>query len=197
MTVHAVILAGGRGDRLGHVLKAQLRFGGTTMLERTTSILRQAGSPLLIASGPGPAPAWPQGHCLRDAEQSHMGPMAGIAAAVAHLRPFAGADDILVSAAVDTPFLPADYCTRLVAALAGADAAFATWGNDVYPTNAAWRLSALVTVLEQARPASPRQALGQLRAVPVEWSDRQNPFANLNTPGDLVALARRTVARGE
>ncbi|UYO00055.1 MAG: molybdenum cofactor guanylyltransferase [Devosia sp.] len=197
MTIHALILAGGRGERLGQVRKALLRFGGMTLLERTASIMRQAGSPLLVASGPGPAPAWPQGMCLPDAEHFHLGPMAGIAAAAAHLRPTAGADDILVSVAVDTPFLPTDFCPRLVAALEQADAAFAAWGDDFYPTNAAWRIPALVALLEQAKPDSPRQALRQLGAIPVTWTEPANPFANLNTPADLVALARRAGARPE
>ena len=37
--IAAVILAGGRGERLGGVIKANLTIGGTRLLERVTAVL--------------------------------------------------------------------------------------------------------------------------------------------------------------
>jgi Molybdopterin-guanine dinucleotide biosynthesis protein A len=192
MIVHALILAGGRGSRLGDVRKAGLRIGGRTLLARVAE--RMSGMPLLISTGPRPEATLAEGIALADQASAHNGPMAGIEAALRHLRDSAHEDDLLLTVAVDTPFLPADYRARMIAALdAGAPAAYAAWGSDIYPTNAIYRLSALHALAPANLPDSPKRLLQNLGAVPVDWSAacEDNPFANLNILADLVTLGRR------
>ena len=46
----AVILAGGRGERLGGVIKSELRIGGVRLLERVAGQLADC-DPILVAHG--------------------------------------------------------------------------------------------------------------------------------------------------
>lgn len=190
MTIHALILAGGHGSRLGLVRKADIRLGGRTLLERAKDHLRNVPKPALVSVG-GSSDG------LRDLDLSIGGPLAGVVAAANYLRDEDPAG-LLITVAVDTPFLPEDFVRRLVAALdGGASAAQAGWRGNFYPTNALWRLSALSDLAHLAQagslPKSLKTLLARASAVSVDWADthERDPFANLNTPDDLVELARR------
>lgn len=50
MLIFGVILAGGRSSRMGED-KAGLQLGGTSLLERTTALLKDAGANLVLVSG--------------------------------------------------------------------------------------------------------------------------------------------------
>jgi len=198
VNVYAAVLSGGAGSRLGQVRKGEIRLDGQTLLRRVVRRLPIEQANLLISTGPGPAASSAAGTALPDLDGPLGGPLAGIVAAVAYLRERAPADAILLSVAVDTPFIPDDFVPRLVAPLtSGAAAAQAFWRGNAYPTNAAWSLSALRDLPERISSNktinSPKALLAQLEAAKVDWGDSHsdNPFANLNTPADLVALARR------
>lgn len=198
MTLYALILAGGRGSRLGTVRKGEIRIGGTRLLDRVTAKLAEAN--LLVSTGPDDYIGTTRGVRIADEGADFAGPMAGIRAAVSYLRPQAQPEDLLVTVAVDTPFLPVDFTPRLIAALdAGANAAFASWGEGFYPTNAIYRISALFAHLAEHNPDSPKRLLQGLGALAVDWNALapQNPFANLNTLVDLIALGRRAMAEGK
>jgi len=196
--VHGLILAGGQGSRLGGVRKAELRLGGVPLIARVAARLGAGlARPLLIATGPA-ATAYAQGVGIADDPAGPAGPLAGLLAGLRHLADMARNEDVLVTVAVDTPFLPVDYVARLTAALAaGAPAAFAQWGPSPYPTNAAWRIGMLRRLAKAVQRADtapgPRRLLEEAGAAAVDWSDSaaRDPFANLNTLADLVALSRR------
>ncbi|WIY54099.1 molybdenum cofactor guanylyltransferase [Devosia sp. YIM 151766] len=197
MTVQALILAGGRGSRLGDVRKGELRIGGRTLLERVTE--RLGDLPAIVSTGPGPTGIGAD-NTIADGTLSFGGPMAGIAAALRHLHGAAEPGDLLLTMAVDTPFLPRDFAARMIAALdGGAQAAYAAWGQQIYPTNAIYRLSGLYPLLSGTMPDSPKRLLQSLGAGPVDWTSRAaaDPFVNLNTLADLIALGRRARAGDE
>lgn len=201
MALYGLILSGGRGNRLGDVRKGALRMGGLSLLDRTARHFRASGAALLVSVGQGGQEVIDDAIVLPDLDLPVGGPMAGLLAAAYHLQD-ASTDDVLVSAAVDSPFLPEDYVERLRAALeTGGVAAQAGWRGNFYPTNAAWRLSALAALPQQARDGalskSPRALLAAVGAAEVDWAVTHDtdPFQNLNTLGDLLALARR--ARSE
>ena len=194
---HAVIIAGGRGERLGGVRKADLRLRRVRLVDRVAGALGAVEAPLLIASGGlqlGRLPA--RAIAVADLEGPVGGPLAGLAAAIDWLESAGVVDGLLVSAAVDTPFLPTDYVSALQAGLAGAPAAFAAWGAQHYPPNAIWRIEALAGLPGQVRrgegPKSLKALQQQLGARPVVWpeADGSNPFANINTLDELIALGR-------
>ncbi|MFD2649808.1 molybdenum cofactor guanylyltransferase [Devosia albogilva] len=194
--LHVLILAGGAGARLGGVRKSDLRVGGRPLLRRVVDALGPLENPLLVSTGPGTPPPDLPPHAIPvpDHDQEHAGPIAGLAAAVSALERRGIRSGLLLSVAVDTPFLPADYSTRLVTALGSAPAAAAAWKDQLYPTNALWRLDNLAAALP--RSASPKGLLSTLGAVTVNWDGPCDPFANLNTLADLITLQNRSREQG-
>jgi molybdopterin-guanine dinucleotide biosynthesis protein A len=194
-SIFGVIIAGGQGHRLGGVRKADIRIGGVRLIERVARVLGALERPLMVATGPeandlvlGPQ-FWP----ASDIEGSQGGPLAGLAAAVLDLQWRGILDGILVSVAVDTPFLPDDYVARLLSGLDTSPASFAGWKDAFYPPNAAWRLEAIADLPERlGETASLKELHQRLGAARVSWDEAEaNPFDNLNTLADLVALGER------
>ncbi|HWU19466.1 MAG TPA: NTP transferase domain-containing protein [Devosia sp.] len=198
---YAVIIAGGQGQRLGGVRKRDIRIGGITLIERVRQALGAVAEPLLVATGPGEAVRLDDGMlAVADLDGPLGGPLAGLAAAVDALQRRGVDNGVLVSVAVDTPFLPPGFAGTMAAAVGDADAVYAAWGEDFYPPNAAWRLGALSALPGQVRdgtaPGSLKALHGQLKGGRLDWSagHERDPFANLNTLADLIELQRR--ARG-
>ena len=194
--IAAVILAGGRGERLGGMVKSELRVGGVRLLER---VLGRLGGcrPLIMAHGAHEVAALQLPAGLRpvaDLPGDYAGPLAGFAAAVLAVRDEA---ELLVSVAVDSPFLPVDYVERLVVRLGTAPAAIASYEGQPYPTNSIWRLERFRDLPERVLAGSAPHSLKSLSAeaggLVVEWpvSGDGNPFANINTPEELAAAELR------
>ncbi|SMQ63644.1 molybdenum cofactor guanylyltransferase [Devosia lucknowensis] len=203
MTVHALVLAGGQGSRLGQVRKDLIRFGGTSLLDRVIAQLPDFGTPIMVSTAAMGQLSRHDCVAMPDLDLPIGGPLAGLIAAVDRLGN-ADPDDLIITVAVDTPFLPDDFARRLIDAVGDrASAAHAAWCGTIYPTNAVWRLSGIADLPARARrgvvPKSPKALLGTLDSVEVDWSDthREDPFANLNTLEDLVSLARRAQAQGK
>lgn len=198
---HAVIIAGGSGTRLGGVRKGDLRIGGLPLLERVLGGLKGVQRPMLIATGPEDRRQVMPPACqsIPDGPDSPGGPLAGVIAAVRALADRGITTGLLVSVAVDTPFLPEDFVARISLAMGTAPAAYAAWGEDFYPPNAIWQLEALqdmaATGGNAGQPGSLKALHHQLGSVRVDWSDwvAANPFANLNTLKDLIALQKRAM----
>jgi molybdopterin-guanine dinucleotide biosynthesis protein A len=195
---YAVIIAGGQGQRLGGVRKGELRIGGVRLVERVRLALGDVAEPLLLATGPGGDSSADAGLlAVSDLDGPIGGPLAGLAAAVDALQRNGVRSGILVSVAVDTPFLPQGFAANMAAALGNADAVYAAWDEAFYPPNAAWRIEALSALPDQVRDGTSAPSLKalhqQLEARRHDWRDRyeQDPFANLNMLADLVALQRQ------
>lgn len=191
----AVILAGGRGERLGRAIKANIEIGGIRLLDRVLSAVGGA-TPVFLARGAYgeadlAAPAGTSG--IADAP-GFAGPLAGLAAALDRLARMCDAPEFLFSVAVDTPFMPPGFLNEALARIGDAEAVVARYDGQDYPTNALWRTAAALSRLEGA--SSLKGLLAALVTVPLEWrsTDGENPFANLNTPADLDRLSRRAEA---
>lgn len=193
--IHAVILAGGRGSRLGGVRKADLLFRGRRLLDQVAERFSGISGQLLVSSGRHLDLALPDGAAsVADTDAKSQGPLAGITAAARFLERHCPASDLLISVAVDSPFLPADYVFRL-AAIKGS-AGCAAYHGRLYPTNASWRLGALLAALADHPPdAGPRAVLRAMDAETIDWAAhaQQDPFTNLNSLADLLALQRRSL----
>lgn len=99
--VHAVILAGGRGERLGGVSKADIMLSGRRVLD----IILEATAAVTNGRVIVVAPDWvrvPDTVTRTLEEPPFGGPMAGIGAGVAALED-ADAGDLVLVVAVDTP----------------------------------------------------------------------------------------------
>lgn len=194
-----VILAGGRGERLGGVIKADLTNGGIRLLDRVAAVLADADL-LLVAQGPLDLALPTRALGLPDLPTAYAGPLAGLAAAVDWALQQPEPPDALVLAPVDTPFLPPDYLARLIAPLSAAPAAVAAFAGQPYPTSSAWRLAPIAGLPDAVRagtaPHSLKRLAESLAAVAVEFPPHAggDPFANANTPEDLRALERRAAS---
>ncbi len=124
--ITALILAGGRGSRMGGIDKGLQTFNGKPLAQHTLQRLQMGGgigSVMLNANRnlPGYAkfgvPVWP------DDLTDYPGPLAGFLVGLQHCK-----TPYLLTVPCDTPLLPADLAQRLAAALETeqADIAMAT-----------------------------------------------------------------------
>ncbi len=135
---------------------------------------------------------------LGDTMPDFPGPLAGV---LAGLRWAAGqgAAEVLV-VPTDSPFLPPDLLGRLRAGRGDAALACAASAGQVHPVAALWR-TGLADALEVALLGGERRMMafmrGQGMAV-VEFAvgPEGDPFANLNTPGELADADARLVDQG-
>jgi molybdopterin-guanine dinucleotide biosynthesis protein A len=193
--IAAVVLAGGRAERLGGISKALIKIGGRTLIERAAEAVAGC-SPRYLAVGRTRFDA-PGLVSIPDLEAEQGGPLAGIAAAVEALATD-GATHLL-SIAVDGPFVPADFLSRATRLIADRDAVVAAYAGQAYFTNALWRVAALREMPERVRiglgPHSLRRLAGGLDSILLDYAGLapENPFANANTPQDLAELQARAM----
>lgn len=198
--IAAVILAGGKGERLGGVNKALIEIGGRTLLDRALASMG-GGAPQLLAVGRAGFDAPAELEQVLDLDTDYGGPLAGVAAAVHYLS--GTGTDLLFSMAVDSPLFPRDFVHRAWEPLRlGATAIIATYGEQDYPTNAIWRLNRISSLPNAVRdgtaPRSLKRLADSLGAARLDYTPHtdSDPFRNVNTPEDLAFL-RREVARRE
>ncbi len=122
-SITGLLLAGGRGSRMGHVDKGLQMFRGEPMAAHVLRRLSPQVDALAINANQNldtyasfGAPVWP------DDLTGFEGPLAGLETGMRRCT-----TELLVTAPCDSPFLPADLVERLRAALdgAGADLALA------------------------------------------------------------------------
>jgi molybdopterin-guanine dinucleotide biosynthesis protein A len=193
MKIAAVILAGGKGERMGGVNKALLEIGGERFIDRAIAAATGC-DPILVAVG-RKSFALPVGvTAVFDLETDYAGPLAGVVAAVEHLD--GGKADLLLSLAVDTPLFPRDFIARTAPLLRDAQVVVGAFGIQDYPTNALWRLDAIAELPNDARkgiaPRSLKRLAGSLRSARLDYAEftAEDPFRNANTPEDLALLRR-------
>ncbi|TQS71793.1 molybdenum cofactor guanylyltransferase [Rhodobacteraceae bacterium] len=204
MRIFGLILAGGSGVRMGGVVKAGVTLAGSPLLAHVAARLGPQVSQLAVSFNGDRAALgaeWMAGDhpVLPDRpEYRGHGPLAGVQAGL-DWAVVQGAD-VLVTAAVDTPFLPMELVTRLSQArlAAGGAAAVACSGGRKHPTFALWQADqSTLDRVSDALIAGERRlgrVLGQ--AALVEFTDEPDPFFNINTPADLHLAQHRAAESG-
>lgn len=181
-----LILAGGKGRRMGGRNKGWVEYRGRPLVEQVIERLApQVGSIVISANTDIDryhALGFP---CLPDTCPNYPGPLAGVAAAFAQ-HP----GHILLSVPVDAPHLPTDLASRLGRALDSGDApaAIAHDGERLQPLFALLH-PALAPRLQadlENRPLAVGRWFQDIGATVVDFSDQPDAFVNLNTPEDLV-----------
>ena len=106
-----IVLAGGRGSRMGQITKADLKLGEETLLARVEGRLAPQCHDVVVVAN---APVQTKRAVIKDSIPGFLGPLAGI---LAGLKYAAGKDyDHIVTVAVDTPFFPCDLTPNLILA---------------------------------------------------------------------------------
>lgn len=195
MRVTAVVLAGGQGRRMGGADKALVPLAGRPLLAHVLDRLRDQVTAVAVSANGDPARFSVFGvSVLPDPVPGQPGPLAGVLAGMRWAAALHA--DAVLSAPVDTPFLPLDLVPRLAAAVAGvpgARVAVAASGGQEHPPVALWDV-ALADTLEGALHAGERRVRAWAHArgaVVVHFPGTPDPFANLNTPDDLAVAEGR------
>jgi len=197
----AVVLAGGRGTRLGGADKPGLVVGQRTLLGSVVWAVTEAGASRVVVVGPQrPATSGPG---ARGAEQVRYtredppggGPVPALRRGLAEVS----APDVVLLAA-DLPFLRPVHVTRLLAALAGPatrGAALLDASGQPQWLASGWPAAALRAALEGYPGRSLRGVLGPLEPVllPDETAAGEPPpWLDCDTADDL-RVARAWAAR--
>jgi molybdopterin-guanine dinucleotide biosynthesis protein A len=187
-----VILAGGRGRRLGGA-KATVPLAGVTLLDRPLAAMREAlgaGATVVVVAKPGtPLPDRP-GTPVWSEPESPAHPLVGLVCALGR----AAGRPILVCP-VDLPFVSPHTLGRLAQASTGpAGAAALACGSDsgLQPLLGRWEptaLDPLRTALRAAPLPAMRGLAARLGAVSVAVDEGE--LINVNTPEDLAAAEAR------
>lgn len=192
MRVAGLILAGGQGRRMG-AEKALVALAGRPLVAHVAARLSPQVEALALSANGDPARFAALGLAvLTDPGQERgEGPMAGVRAGL-RWAATQGAQ-ALVTAAVDTPFLPRDLVARLTGP---GGAAYAQSAGRGHFTAALWPVADLDHHDALFAAGERRMRLYLAGAVAVPFDETPDPFVNLNCPEDVAAaearLARET-----
>jgi molybdopterin-guanine dinucleotide biosynthesis protein A len=192
-----VVLAGGRGTRMGGPDKPFRVLAGRSLLDRVMDRLSPQADPLLISANADPARFHAYGvPVIADALPRHQGPLAGILAGMRWTAAHRPGVRFVASAAADTPFFPKNLVRSFFdnyGARKGA-IALAASANGIHPVFGLWPVS-LADDLEAflLSGANPKMLdfSGRHGSFTVPFDDialpgggRADPFFNINTPRD-------------
>ncbi len=192
-----VILAGGNATRLGQALKSGILVRGQSLLERVESAIRDDCTHILLSVGKHQKNQFHSAPNFIALSDSGNGPAAALIEMAAFALSELPQTQFLLTVAVDTPFFPSDFAARARQILTPQlDVVVATFGDQVYPTNALWRLSSFSPKTHERRNPSHRalfSLLDRREWARLDYSSLQsdNPFVNINTPADLIACNRQ------
>ncbi|MFO7902796.1 molybdenum cofactor guanylyltransferase MobA [Thioalkalivibrio sp.] len=189
--ITAVILAGGRGQRLGGADKGLVPIAGRPMIEHVLDALADQVAQVMISANRNRERYAQYGlQVIADGVPGFAGPLAGLHAAWSHVH-----SPYLMMVACDTPRIPRDMAQRLLDALLReqSDVALVHDGQRSHPTLllADARLhSSLDAFLGSGRRKIDAWTAGH-REVLVDFSDCPEAFTNINTPEELEEMAYR------
>jgi molybdenum cofactor guanylyltransferase len=191
--IAGLILAGGRGQRLGGQDKALLPLGGRPLIAHVINRLGPQVTPVAISANGDPDRLAAFGlPVLPDPVGGFPGPLGGVLAGLTWAQSLGVS--ALVTVSVDTPFLPHDLLERLWAGRGASGLALAASASEcaapprLHPTCALWPVD-LAPVIARAIAAG-QLRIGQLArdngAATVIFHGDPDPFFNINTPEDIA-----------
>lgn len=205
----AVVLAGGRGQRMGGVDKGLQAFGSTTLVENAVCRLRAqvGGAPGLIGVNANRnlehyaalgLPVWP------DTLPDYAGPLAGFLSALEHNAQGPSACALVLTVPCDSPLFPLNFLQRMVHSLEQAKASIAMACASEVDADGTHRLrrQPVFCLMRSEVLESLRQFLNQggrkidtwiaqhpFTEVPFNLAgDDEQAFANANTLDELLRL---------
>ncbi len=194
----AVVLAGGRGTRLGGTDKPGLIVGGQTLLGAVVSAVTSAGADRIVVVGPQ-RPAAPGRVRYAQEDPPGRGPVAALACGLEQVSA-----PLVVLLAADLPFLRPAHVARLLTALAAQETPGVVLLDDsAHPQwlVSAWLAAGLRVGLDRYPGRTLHGLLGPLDPVllPDETTAGEPPaWLDCDTDGDLHRARQwATQARGE
>ena len=187
--VTALVLAGGRGQRMGGTDKGLIELSGKPMIEHILERLEPQCDHIIINANRNVDRYAVYGHpVLRDSLGDYQGPLAGFSTGLKHAKtPF------IMTLPCDAPDLPADLVERMLTVMNGqqADITVAHDGERMQPVYALIK-TALHENLDQFLASGDRKIdrwYAMNNTVTVDFSDMRDIFRNVNTPEQINAMS--------
>lgn len=186
--ITAVILAGGRGRRMGGADKGLVDFNGHPLVAQVIEAISPQVRTLLISANRNLVRYQQFGYpVVADSLNDYQGPLAGILAALELVQ-----TPYIVTLPCDGPALPGDLVKRLSVALERAKGEIAV-AHDGERLQSAYALIPVKLKLDlQAYLTSGDRKLGlwltSHQMIQVDFSDVSASFANINTEADRQRL---------
>jgi len=182
-SVTGIVLAGGQGRRMGGVDKGLQLLHGKPMVEHVIGRLAPQVDEVLINANQNLEAYGRFGHrVVPDAIGGFAGPLAGLHAGLG-----AAKHPLALTVPCDSPFLPADLCSRLKNELRENDLAVAKTGNQAHPVFSLVRV-AVLDHLSRFLSGGGRKIdawYATLNIVEVLFDDEADAFRNINTREEL------------
>lgn len=192
--ITGLILAGGKGTRMGHIDKGLQAIDGSTLAALTLQRLKpQVASVLISANRNLDTYAQFRYPVLQDEITGYAGPLAGIHTGLGQCK-----TPYLLTVPCDTPGFPQDLAQRLAFALkrGAADVAFAVTGEtgnpELQPVFCLMKTDLLPSLSAYLRSGGHKVAgwLLQQPHAQAHFTD-QAAFININTPEELQTFASK------
>jgi molybdopterin-guanine dinucleotide biosynthesis protein A len=188
--VTGLILAGGKGSRMGGVDKGLQAFRGKRLVDHVYErLVPQVGGVIINANQNQDAYRTFGVRVVSDAIGGFAGPLAGFHAGLSvSKRPF------LASAPCDSPFLPEDLVARLYARIdeTGAELAVAKTGDQPHPVFSLMRRGVLDHLSDYLKGGGRKidAWYATLNVVEVPFDDEAEAFSNINTLDELASYGK-------
>ncbi len=188
--ITALILAGGRGSRMGNVDKGLQLFNGKPMVAQVLERLTPQVDEVIINANRSLDAYKTFGHrVIPDVIDGFVGPLAGLQVGLLHAT-----HPLVVTVPCDSPFLPLDLVARLLAALQNnqADLAVAKTFKQVHPVFCLVKCnleSHLHSFIETGQRKIDKW-YETLNVVEVSFDDVESAFMNINTREELNRLEK-------
>ncbi len=186
--ITAVILAGGRGRRMGGEDKGLVEFNGQPLVERVIEAVRPwVGKVIINANRNLDRYRSYADTVICDQLADYQGPLAGFAAAMA-----AANTPNIITLPCDSPQLPDDYVTRMCQAFESqqGELCVAHDGRRLQPVHALLPVSLLPSLMSFLAGGDRKIDLwyGHHRMAIADFSQCASAFLNINTPVDQRKL---------
>lgn len=186
--VTGVVLAGGRGKRMGGVDKGLVDLHGRPMVMHVIDTLRPQVGRILINANRNTDKYEALGYeVISDIVGDYFGPLAGMASAMQ-----AASTTYVLTVPCDSPLIDDDLAERLYQALAheNADVSVAHDGERMHPVFALLKRDLLPSLQSYLQSGGRKidRWLNQHRLAVAYFRDKPEAFLNVNNPEDREAL---------
>lgn len=190
-SITGVVLAGGRGSRMGGEDKGLVTLHGRPMVEHVIARLQPQVGQLLISANRNQERYAALGYkVVPDLLSDYQGPLAGMAAALQ-----AATTPYLVTVPCDSPLMATDVVARLARALVrdDADVSVAHDGRRAHPVFLMLKRSLLPSLLEFLNAGERKidRWFARHRVALADFRDCPESFVNVNDPDEHRALEAR------
>ena len=183
MTVTGIVLAGGKGSRMGGVDKGLQPLRGKPMVEWVLARFAPQVAEIVINANQNVPTYEKYGHrVVSDQIGGFAGPLAGL-----HAGLNAAKHPLVVTVPCDSPFLPEDLVGRLRGSMKDHDLAVAKTGDQAHPVFALMKREVRES-LEAFLASGGRKIdawYAALKVVEVPFDDEADAFRNINTMDEL------------